>query len=69
MDMGPTANERRRQTVCSIRWSIFLRGSSLFGAGVWEFPHRNFEIFGFGGTIWTHGSSYRPAMHMGVLVY
>jgi hypothetical protein len=26
-------------------------GSWIFVAGVWEFPHTNFEIFWFGGTI------------------
>jgi hypothetical protein len=47
----------------------FLRGSWASGAGLWEFPHRNFEIFGVGGHIWTHGSGYRPAMHKGVGAY
>jgi hypothetical protein len=46
-----------------------LRGSWLFVAGVWEFPHRNFEIFGFGGTICTHDASHRAAMDMGVGAY
>jgi hypothetical protein len=46
-----------------------LRGSWPFGAGVWEFPHTNFEIFVFGGYICTHGSSYRPAMDKGVWTY
>jgi hypothetical protein len=44
-------------------------GSWVFGAGVWKFPHRNFEIFGFGGTICTHRSMYRPAMTIGVPTY
>jgi hypothetical protein len=44
-------------------------GSWLLGAGVWKFPHTNFEIFGSGGSIWTHGSRHRLAMAMGVLVY
>jgi hypothetical protein len=44
-------------------------GSWLLGAGVWEFSHTNFEIFGFEGTIWTNGASYRPAMAMGVATY
>jgi hypothetical protein len=26
-------------------------GFGIVGAGVWEFSHTNFEIFGFGGTI------------------
>jgi hypothetical protein len=30
---------------------FFLRGSWPFGAGDWKFPHTNFEIFWFGGTI------------------
>ena len=47
----------------------FLRGSWSFGTGVWEFPHTNFEIFGFEGSIWTNGSSHRPAMARGVLAY
>ena len=41
----------------------------IVGAGVWEFSHTNFEIFVFGGSIWTNGSSNRPAMDMGVLAY
>jgi hypothetical protein len=41
--------------------------SDQVGAGLCEFPHRNFEIFGFGGTIWTNGFSHRLAMAMGVL--
>ena len=44
-------------------------GSWLFVAGVWKFPHTNFEIFGFWGTIWTHGSRYRPDRDMGVGTY
>ena len=44
-------------------------GSGVFGAGVWEFPHTNFEIFGFGGSIWTHSSSHRLDRDMGVLAY
>jgi len=28
---------------------LFLRGSWPFGAGVWEFPHTNFEIFSMRG--------------------
>ena len=47
----------------------FLRGSWPFGAGVWEFPHTNFEIFGFGGTLVTHRSSHRPDRDMGVGTY
>jgi hypothetical protein len=47
----------------------FIRGSWPFGAGVWEFPHTNFEIFVFGGTIWTNRSSYSQAMAMGVPPY
>jgi hypothetical protein len=47
----------------------FLRGSWPFGAGVWEFPHTNFEIFGFGGTIWIDDASHRPAMDMEVGTY
>jgi hypothetical protein len=47
----------------------FLRGSWLFGAGLWKFPHTNFEIFGFGGGICTHGSSHRPDRDMGVGAY
>src|SRR5256885_6738190 len=27
---------------------FFLRGFGIVGAGVWEFSHTNFEIFGFG---------------------
>jgi hypothetical protein len=46
-----------------------LRGSWPFGAGVWEFPHTNFEIFGFGGTIFTHGSRYTVAMAKEVGAY
>ena len=34
---------------------LFLRGSWASGAGLWEFPHTNFEIFWFGGTIYTNG--------------
>jgi hypothetical protein len=48
---------------------FFLGGSWPFGAGVWGFPQANFEIFVFGGTIWTNGSSHRLAMAMGVLAY
>jgi len=48
---------------------FFLRGFGIVGAGVWEFSHTNFEIFGFGGTIWTNGASHRPAMDMGVGTY
>jgi hypothetical protein len=48
---------------------LFLRGSWLFVAGVWEIPHTNFEILGFGGTIWRNGCSHRLAMAMGVLEY
>jgi hypothetical protein len=44
-------------------------GSWPFGAGVWKFPHTNFEIFVFGGTIWTNSCSHRLAMGMGVLEY
>jgi hypothetical protein len=44
-------------------------GSWLFVAGVWEFPHRNFEIFVFGGTIAGNGCPHRLAMDMGVLAY
>jgi hypothetical protein len=29
----------------------FLRGCWASGAGLWEFSHTNFEIFGFGGII------------------
>jgi hypothetical protein len=47
----------------------FLRGSWLLGAGVWWFPHTNFEIFGFLGTLVRHRSSYRPAMATGVGTY
>ena len=28
---------------------FFLRGFGIVGAGLWEFSHRNFEIFGSGG--------------------
>jgi hypothetical protein len=48
---------------------FFLRGSWPFGAGVWKFPHTNFEIFDFGGTICAHGSRYRPDRDMGVGTY
>jgi hypothetical protein len=48
---------------------FFLRGFGIVGAGVWEFSHRNFEIFGFGGTICTNSASHRPAMDMGVLAH
>jgi hypothetical protein len=44
-------------------------GSWLLVAGVWKFPHTNFEIFGFWGTLWRHRSRYRPAMHKGVETY
>src|SRR5436305_1456652 len=47
----------------------FLRGSWASGAGLWKFPHTNFEIFGFGGTIWTNGASYRPGRDKGVGTY
>jgi hypothetical protein len=48
---------------------FFLRGSWPAGAGLWEISHTNFEIFGFGGTIWTNRSSYSQAMDMGVEAY
>jgi hypothetical protein len=34
-----------------------------------EISPRNFEIFGFWGTICTHDGSHRPAMDMEVLAY
>ena len=46
-----------------------LRPSWPFGAGVWKFPHTNFEIFDFGGTICAHGSRYTPDRDMGVGTY
>jgi hypothetical protein len=48
---------------------FLLRGFGIVGAGVCDFSHTNFEIFGFGGTIWTNGASHRPAMAMVVLAY
>jgi len=45
---------------------FFLRGFGIVGAGLCEFPHTNFEIFWFGGTIYTNGARYRLAMAMGV---
>jgi hypothetical protein len=68
MDMGSAANERARQTVYSIRRWNFFKGflvTSVQG----EFSHRNFEIFGFGGTICTHGTSHRADRDMGVGAY
>jgi hypothetical protein len=44
----------------------FLRGSWASGAGLWEFPHRNFEIFGVGGHICAHGSTHRLDIQTGV---
>ena len=44
-------------------------GSWLLGAGVWEFSHTNFEIFGFWGTLVTHRSSHRPDRDMGIGTY
>jgi hypothetical protein len=44
-------------------------GSWVVGAGVWEIPHTNFEIFGFWGSIWTNGANHRLAMAMGVVPY
>ena len=38
-------------------------GSWLFVAGVWEFPHTNFEIFGFGGSKCAHASTQRLALN------
>jgi hypothetical protein len=32
-------------------------------------PHRNFEIFGFWVTLWTHDDRYRPDRHTGVGAY
>jgi hypothetical protein len=47
---------------------FFLRGFGIVGAGLWEFSHRNFEIFGSGGNhmdkrcqlqpSYGHGGSY-----------
>ena len=51
------------------RGQRLVRGSWLLGAGVWKFPHTNFEIFGFGGTICTHSSMYRPAMTIFFPIY
>jgi hypothetical protein len=34
----------------------FPWSSWIVGAGLCEISHRNLEIFGFGGSIWTHGS-------------
>ena len=48
---------------------FFLRGSWPAGAGLWEISHTNFEIFGFGGTIWIDDASHRPAMDMEVGTY
>jgi hypothetical protein len=48
---------------------FFLRGSWQLGAGVGKFPHTNFEIFGFWGSLVMHRSSHRPAMDMGVGTY
>jgi hypothetical protein len=43
--------------------------SWLLGAGVWKFPHTNFEIFGFWGTLVRHRSRHRPDRDMGVGTY
>ena len=48
---------------------FFLRGFGIVGAGVCDFSHTNFEIFGFEGTICSHRYRYRLAMAMGVLAY
>jgi hypothetical protein len=47
----------------------FLMRSWVFGAGVCESTHTNFEIFVFGGTICTHNASHRAAMDMGAGAY
>jgi hypothetical protein len=44
-------------------------GSWLSGAGVWKFPHTNFEIFGFWGTLVRHRSRHRPDRDTGVGAY
>jgi hypothetical protein len=48
---------------------FFLRGFGIVGAGVCDFSHTNFEIFGFGGTLVRHRSRYRPAIATGVGTY
>ena len=47
----------------------FPWSSWLYGAGVWEFSHTIFEIFGFGGTLVRHRSSHRPDRDTGVDTY
>jgi hypothetical protein len=47
---------------------FFLRSSWLLrcrGKGAPPQEFRDFEIFGFWGTLWTHGSTHRLAMDMG----
>jgi hypothetical protein len=48
---------------------FFLRGFGIVGAGVWWFPHTNFEIFGVGGHISAHGSTHRLDIQTGVGTY
>jgi hypothetical protein len=45
---------------------FILRGSWASAAGLWQFLHRNFEIFDFGGTLCTHYGTGRLAMDKGV---
>jgi hypothetical protein len=47
-------------------WAILFKEFLAIWSRGLEVSHRNFEIFGVGGTICTHRSRYRPAMAVGV---